>query len=503
MVESFDVVVAGLGPTGATLANLLCGMDVSVCVIEADETMYTLPRATHFDGEVMRVLQTIGLADKIKPDIHVNPGMTFVNAQHEVILHWPRPAEVGPQNWHGSYRFHQPTLEIAVREGLRRFPRAQVLTGCEVVSIEQSENGVVAQYRKRETGEIKAVKGRYLVGCDGGRSPVRGMIGSQLEDLGSHQQWIVVDLLMKRDIEGLTEGTVQYCNPSRPTTFMRCVKNRRRWEFMVMPGDDVEQLLTPEGLWALLAPWLTPDDAEIERAVMYFFHSVIATPWRVNRVLLAGDAAHLTPPFLGQGLCAGIRDSSNLAWKLASVIKGTAPSALLDTYEEERSPHVRKFIENAIEIGNIIQTTDTERARKRDENLAKGGRFITSINPHLGPGLHGSEPLPAGMISHQPILNSGQPLDDVIGNAFVILGERDLLDTASEATRARWHDIGLICLADEGGGYLAEIGAKAVIIRPDRYILGVANTPQDLDRISGLLPVFDRQTQKGKVAAQR
>ncbi|ACM40075.1 MULTISPECIES: bifunctional 3-(3-hydroxy-phenyl)propionate/3-hydroxycinnamic acid hydroxylase [Rhizobium/Agrobacterium group] len=503
MVGSVDVVIVGLGPTGATLANLLCSMDLTVCIVEADETMFTLPRATHFDGEVMRVFQTLGLADKIKPDTHVNPGMTFINAQHEVILHWPRPAEMGPQNWHGSYRFHQPALETVLREGLNRFPQAKVLSGCEVVSLEQGEDGVVAQYRTRKTGETASIKGRYLVGCDGGRSPVRGMISSQLEDLGSHERWIVVDLLMNRDVDGLTDGTVQFCNPVRPTTFMRCVKNRRRWEFMVMPGDDLEQLLTPEGIWGLLSPWLTPDDGEIERAVTYFFHAVMAKPWRVDRVLLAGDAAHQTPPFLGQGLCAGIRDSSNLAWKLASVIKGTASEELLDTYEQERAPHVRKYIENAIQIGSIIQTVDPELARERDENLAKGGRFITSINAQLGEGLHGSEPLPAGMISRQPILTSGRPLDDVVGNAFVVLGAQDVLDKVSQDTRRRWHDVGLVCLADEGGDYLAEIGAMAIIIRPDRYILGIANSPQDLDRISELLPTLGQQTDMIGMAAQR
>ncbi|MCM2472412.1 bifunctional 3-(3-hydroxy-phenyl)propionate/3-hydroxycinnamic acid hydroxylase [Rhizobium sp. CG5] len=493
MTDPVDVIIVGLGPTGATLANLLCTMDLSVCVIEADETMYTLPRATHFDGEVMRVFQSIGLADKIKPDTHVNPGMTFINPQHEVILRWPRPAEIGPQNWHGSYRFHQPALEIALRQGLNRFPDARVLIGCEVIALEQDEDGVVAQYRTRKTGETDTVRGRYLVGCDGGRSPVRGMIGSELEDLGSHEQWIVVDLLMKRNVEGLTDGTVQFCSPDRPTTFMRCVGNRRRWEFMVMPGDDVRELVTPAGTWALLSPWLTPDDADIERSVAYFFHAIMAAPWRKGRVLLAGDAAHQTPPFLGQGLCAGIRDSANLAWKLASVVKGKAPHALLDSYEAERSPHVRLFIENAMQIGSIIQTTDPEQARKRDEDLAKSERLITSINPRLGPGLHGTAPAPAGTISHQPILSDGRPLDDVVGHRFVVLGHHDLLDKVSNATRMRWQDADLLYLPGEGLDYLDKIGARSVIIRPDRYILGTANTTEDLERLCELLPIFERK----------
>lgn len=493
MTNYSDVIIVGLGPTGATLANLLGTLGVSVCVLEAGEEPYTSPRATHFDGEVMRVFQTIGLADKILPFTHVNPGMTFINSEREVILEWPRPRMVGPQNWHPSYRFHQPALEGVLREGLNRFRNVHVQMGCELISLEQTRDEVIARFSKRNMPGTEVVTGKYLVGCDGARSPVRRIIGSELEDLCSHEQWIVVDLLMKRSVGGLTEGTVQYCNPARPTTFMRCVGQRRRWEFMVMPGDDVAQLTASQGIWTLLSPWLSPEDTEIERVVAYVFHAAIARPWRAARVLLAGDAAHQMPPFLGQGLCAGVRDASNLAWKLARVVTGATSSELLDSYEQERSSHVREITKHAVEIGAVIQATDAEQIRRRDEELFRGNRQMKSLAPRLGAGLHRSASPPAGMISSQPILASGRPLDDEVGSDFAIIGERGVLENVSYETRERWRRGRVVCLADEAVAYLAELDAKDAVIRPDRYILGVANSPEDLDCISESIPSANRQ----------
>lgn len=490
-----DVIIVGLGPTGATLANLLATYGLSVTVLEAAQETFALPRATHFDGEVMRVLQAIGLAEQTLPFTHVNPGMTFVNLNHEVILSWPRPDTVGPHNWHPSYRFHQPALEGVLRKGLERFPQVRLRTGCELIALEQSEAGVQAHFVARGLTTPEVINGQYLIGCDGGRSPVRGMLEVPLEDLGSHERWLVVDLIMAREVEGLTEGTVQFCDPQRPTTYMRCVGKRRRWEFMVMPGDDIAALTTPESVWRLLAPWLTPDDAQIERAVTYVFHGVIAHPWRRSRVLLAGDAAHQMPPFLGQGLCAGIRDASNLAWKLDWVIKGRASAELLDSYEQERSAHVCATIEHAIEVGGIIQTIDPEQARERDVKLGQGPQKMSSLVPRLGAGLHRAADLPAGFIFAQPILKSGVPLDEFIGSNFAVIGAHDLLDSVSPATRALWDANRVVRVPDEAQQYLDELNARVVIIRPDRYILAVANSTESLDHVSTYLPGGDRNEQ--------
>lgn len=494
-----DVIIVGLGPTGATLANLLATFGLSVTVLEAAQETFPLPRATHFDGEVMRVLQTIGLAEQTLPFTHVNPGMTFVNLNRELILSWPRPDTVGPHNWHPSYRFHQPALERVLRKGLERFPQVTIRTGCELVSLVQSQEGVQAQFVARGQTTPQAINGQYLIGCDGGRSAVRGMLDAPLTDLGSHERWLVVDLIMTREVEGLTDGTVQVCDPQRPTTYMRCVGQRRRWEFMVMPGDDVEALSRHESVWELLSPWLGPDDAQIERAVTYVFHGVIAKPWRRSRVLLAGDAAHQMPPFLGQGLCAGVRDASNLAWKLDWVIKGRASADLLDTYEQERCAHVRATIEHAIEVGEIIQTIDPEQARERDLKLGQGPRKMSSLTPRLGAGLQRTADLPAGLIFAQPILESGELFDAFVGANFAVIGDRELLDSVSATTRALWALNGVVLLPDEAKPYLDELNARAVIIRPDRYILAVANSTEALDDVSAWLPAIQADTARQPV----
>lgn len=491
-----DVVIVGLGPTGATLANLLSISGLSVTVIEAAYETFPLPRATHFDGEVMRVFQSIGLAEQILPFTHVNPGMTFVNLDRDVILSWPRPGSIGPNNWHPSYRFHQPALESVLRKGLDRFADTNVRTGCELVSVRQSDDRVQVQFVARDKAAPEVIEGQYLIGCDGGRSTVRGAVDIPLKDLGSHEQWLVVDLIMSRDVEGLTDGTVQVCDPNRPTTYMRCVGRRRRWEFMVMPGDDVAALTTPDAVWRLLSPWLTPDDAKIERAVTYVFHGVIAHPWRRSRVLLAGDSAHQMPPFLGQGLCAGIRDASNLAWKLDRVIKGRVSADLLDTYEAERSPHVRATIEHAIEVGEIIQTIDPEKARQRDSELGQGPRKMSSLAPRLGAGLHGAADLPAGSIFPQPLLASGVLFDEFVGSNFAVIGSRDLLASVSPATKTLWDINGVVCLPDEAKTCLDELHAGAAIVRPDRYILAVANSVEELDHASTYLPAIRAQTNR-------
>ena len=228
------------------------------------------------------------------------------------------------------------------------------------------------QVKDLQSGNTQAVQARYVVGCDGARSMVRKAMGTAMVDLGLHQPWLVFDVRLKADVPGLPDHTVQHCDPARPMTYCNVTGNRRRWEIMLMPGDDPAQLVQPETLWQLVSKWVTPEQADIERAVIYTFHSVIAEGWRQGRLLLAGDAAHQTPPFLGQGMCAAIRDASNLAWKLEAVLRGHADDALLDTYESERSPHVRAFIDLAVKLGDIIQTTDPQAARERDAKFKAG-----------------------------------------------------------------------------------------------------------------------------------
>lgn len=489
----FDVAIVGYGPAGATLANLLGQYGLSVLVLEREADIYPLPRAIHFDGEVMRVFETAGLRQAVetisRPGLK---GMYFNNAAGETLLIRAGTTEHGPHGCASNHYFHQPELEVVLREGLRRYPQVQVCTRHEVTAIEDGADAVTLQVTDLQHQRLHTVQARYVVGCDGARSLMRKVLGATLKDLGLHQPWLVFDVRLKGEVPGLPDHTVQLCDPARPMTYCNVTGNRRRWEIMLMPGDDPQQMVRPETLWKLVSRWVTPEQAEIERAVIYTFHSVVAQGWHRGRLLLAGDAAHQTPPFLGQGMCAAIRDASNLAWKLEAVLRGRSDAALLDTYESERAPHVRAFIELAVRLGDIIQTTDPQAARERDARFQAGQPEIFQFPaPRLGPGVWLGEHAPVAQVFPQPRLADGRRLDAVVGQHFAVIGEDAVLDAVSDETRQRWaaHRVAVQpANSPELQAWLREHGVRAVVIRPDRYIMGVACAASDLDSIGTRLP---------------
>lgn len=486
-----DVAIIGCGPVGATLANLLGKQGVSVTILEREPSIYHAPRAGHFDGETMRVFQAIGLADRISERVRVSIGMQFVNAKGELLLDWPRPQEIGPMGWHASYRFHQPYLETILRDGMAKLPSVDLKRRCDAFAVDEFDDHVEVRYEDLSRGTISKVKASYVVGCDGARSTVRRFMGTPLDDLRSHENWLIVDGILTRPRPDLPDHTIQYCDPARPSTVIRMIDNRRRWEFMLIPEDEPASITRPEKVWDLLKRWIGPDDMEIERAVVYTFHSVVAAGWRVGRKLLAGDACHQTPPFMGQGMCAGIRDVANLSWKLSAVIHGRAAQSLLDTYETERSEHVREFISTAVRLGNLIQTRDPEQAAKRDRELSQNPFIMQTPVPPLGPGLHTGTG-PAGRLVPQFQQADGRRMDDMIGMNFAVLGMRNSWPTINRELNDRLEQLGAVRLWDDTAEikeYLAELKAQALVIRPDRYILGSADDTRALDALAAAMPL--------------
>ena len=384
--QHYDVAIVGYGPVGACLANLLGLSGISTLVLDREGPAYHLPRAVHFDDEIMRVLQTVGIADEMAQCVHVNPGMRFVDADGRLLLNWPRPPEVSDQGWHPSYRFHQPDLERLLRDALARFDCVDVATRCDVTGIDDDGTVAKLQFDNLETGQAQTATAKYVVGCDGARSFVREVIGSGLEDYGFHERWLVVDVLLKQPKPELGDFSIQHCDTFRPATYVRGTGNRRRWEITVRPEEDSAEVETPEGTWRLLSRWLTPDEADLERTAVYTFHSVIAERWRQGRLLLAGDAAHQTPPFMGQGLCAGLRDAANLAWKLDHCVRHGASDDLLDTYQSERHPHVQAYVETALKLGRLINMDDPKQALQAGFPQPDGTAKMSSITPRLGSG---------------------------------------------------------------------------------------------------------------------
>lgn len=444
-----DVAIIGAGPVGLTLANLLGVRGLSVQVIEKRPTPYDLPRAIHFDGEAMRVFQATGLAEEALAHTHVGVGMLFKDAADKVLIDWSRAQDIGPMGWHESYRFHQPGLEDALRRGLGRLPHVALQTGVEATRVDPSTGEVALSDGGRLTAS-------FIIGCDGADSFTRQATGLPLKDLGFRERWLVVDAILKRPRPDLGDYSIQFCDADSPATYVRGAKNRRRWEIRL---DQLQGDPDDAAIWARLSRWITPEDAELERAAVYTFRSAVAARWREGRVLIAGDAAHQMPPFMGQGMCAGVRDAANLAWKLDHAIR-TGDDAILDTYGTERASHVTEFIDLTMRLGKLINQTATGDAPK--------GR-MKSIWPGLGPGL-GPRDTIAGRLAPQPRLANGLLADDAAQGRFYVLAQKPVEANVDVFT--------------EAADWLRANDLFAVLVRPDGYVLETAKAEADVSAMT-------------------
>ncbi len=485
----YDVAIVGYGPTGGVLAKLLGQRGWRVALLDREPGLLNLPRAVHFDGEVMRIFDAAGIANALRPLVRASQGMQYLDTAGRLMLERKPAGAAGLHGWANNYLFHQPDLELALRDAVARHACVTPFLGHEVESVVQDPDLVTLHARDLVQATQRQLRARWLVGCDGGRSTVREVLGSALTDLGLHQSWLVVDVLLEREV-ALPVATVQFCDPRRPMTYVNVTGRRRRWEIMLMPGDDSTAMTQPDALWAMLSRWIRPGDATLVRHAIYTFHALVADRWRDRRLLLAGDSAHQTPPFLGQGMCAGVRDASNLAWKLDLVLRG-ADAALLDTYQSERAPHVLEYIQTAVRLGNIIQTTDPKVAAARDRQFAEGGpQEIVNLSPPLGPGLHGGSGC-AGTLPGQPRLRDGRWLDAALGSQFALLCATDAITcTLQPQDLARLDALGTQWLIDASlEHWLRQLDAKVIVLRPDRYVFGSASTVDELRRLIARLPM--------------
>lgn len=480
--ESFDcdVLVVGLGPVGAAMAALLARRGLSVIAIERDTVVYPLPRAVHFDHEIMRLFQQLGIADEVARHSVPLPPYEFRTADGRLLMSFPPELEAA-SGWAGGYMFHQPSLETALRDILATEPQAEVRLDCRFEALAQDAGGVTARVVGPEgPAEIRA---RYLVGCDGASSPVRQAVGGTLSDYGFDEPWLVVDVTSQPGAR-TPEVNLQVCDPARPTTCVMAGPGRHRWEFMLLPGETVDDVLQDGFIEALLAPW-DCGPVEIERRAVYRFHGLVAERWRTGRVLLAGDSAHQTPPFAGQGMCSGLRDAANLAWKLDAVLTGQADEALLDTYQPEREPHARSLIELAIGMGRIVCALDRDAAASRDREMlarqAAGASPLPPMRPApFAQGCIWAGTPGAGNLFPQPTWGDGPRrlrLDDGLGDSPWLVSRAP----AAGGPGMVVHHLDEPALAPFRADLLHWLdahGAEAVLVRPDRYVFGTgAPTP--------------------------
>ncbi|MFI6566030.1 bifunctional 3-(3-hydroxy-phenyl)propionate/3-hydroxycinnamic acid hydroxylase [Streptomyces sp. NPDC050534] len=514
--EHVPVVVIGAGPTGLTAATLMARHGVPALVLERHRAPYPLPRAVHLDDEVHRILQTVGIHETFGAVTRPARGMRLLDGSHRVLAEFRRD---NPCGWHGfpeANMFDQPELEQLLRDNLAEQPLVTLRGGMEVTALTPPpHNGapVRVTFRDEDTGVIHTLLADSVLGCDGAGSLVRAVIGSRMQDLAAPQQWLVVDVRCRLPLPAW-DGVHQICDPQRAATYMRIGEDRYRWEFRLHTGEQPEELTDRQRLLALIAPWtpgIPEDELHVLRTASYTFRAQVADRWRQGRIFLLGDAAHLTPPFIGQGLGAGMRDAHNLAWKLARVLTGRAGETLLDTYQAERHRHARQLIRTAVAIGAVMTGGGTVTALARNTALPALSRLpgasrlvLSAVSPPLRPGpLAGSRrpghPRP-GTRCPQPRLPDadGTPrlLDERLGEGFAVLATAPLSPALLALVRAL--DARVIHLhaprrrrsGTDGAEHRAEADpgtsalvrwmgtAGAVLLRPDRVVLATAARPR-------------------------
>lgn len=492
------VVVVGGGPTGIAAATLLARRGVRCLVLERRAGVHPLPRAVHLDDEVRRVLDGLGAGPGFARVSRPSRGLRLLDRDLRVLAEFRRGTAPGRHGHPEANMFDQPELERVLRANLARHPGVEVRGGVEVTALSQDGDAVEVAFTDRATGEPEVVRARYALGCDGAHGLVRDSIGAGVRDLGFTQRWLVVDVATRAEL-GHWEGVHQVCDGRRAATYMRVGRDRHRWEFRLLPGEGAEDYRDLAALRPLVAPWtgsVPAEELEVLRVAEYVFRARVADRWRDRRVFLLGDAAHLMPPFTGQGLGAGLRDAANLCWKLAGVLGGTLPEGALDTYQVEREPHVRAMIR----LARLVGLAMTGGGRAGD--LVRG-----AVVPRLGllPGLRNraldSETPPlrrsalvvrsrlrgglAGRLCPNAVLGDGRRFDDVVSGRFALVSSVDM----TPALRAEVEGRGAVLVPARPGedlhAWLRGGRATAAVVRPDGVVLRAG---RDLSAVCADLP---------------
>jgi 2-polyprenyl-6-methoxyphenol hydroxylase-like FAD-dependent oxidoreductase len=515
MDSEIDVAIVGYGPVGQAAGALLGRAGHRVAAFERFNEIYRLPRAVHIDHEVMRILQALGIADRVAEQMIPLHEYQWFGADRDPLMSLmpERPAASG---WEPDYLFFQPELERALdgqcaSDGVRvhrGWVADRLVNDAEGATLVLSRHEEDEPGRLRPTGETQTVRASWVIGADGANSFVREASGITRRDLGFQERWLVVDA-EPHDMAALAElpAACQWCDPKRPTTHVQSGPRHRRWEFMLLPGERAEDFEDPVRVWSLLEPWYRPEDGPLTRSAVYEFRSMLADRMRAGRALLVGDAAHLTPPFLGQGLCSGLRDAVNMAWKLDLVLRGLAPARLLDTVAAERQPQTDWVIRFAIELGKVLCELDPEAAAERDATLRAADAPPPLEFPPLGGGVvhragdTSPDPLAGALSVQGRVAVDGREglFDDVVGRGWALIAAdgdpREHLDEDGCAVLDAL-DASVASLDPQAPGGVADLdrrltdwlghhGVHAVLVRPDFYVFGSAASGDDLPALVG------------------
>jgi 3-(3-hydroxy-phenyl)propionate hydroxylase len=485
MTDVVPVVIIGAGPTGVTAATLLAQFGVECVVLDRWDSVYAQPRAVHLDDEIARTVARLGIGDEFSAISRPARGLQLRDGNMRVLAEFRRDTADGAHGYPQANMFDQPELEALLRANLKRYPQATLRGNAEVTNVAQiAPQRIQVTFTDRLSGEQHRVEANYLLGCDGANSLVRAQIGSAMADLKFEQRWLVVDVACEADLRQW-EGVHQVCDPVRAGTYMRIGPGRYRWEFRLLAGESADDFDTLDALRPLIAPWtahVASGELTLLRVAEYTFRAQIADRWRRGNIFILGDAAHLTPPFIGQGMGAGMRDAANLAWKIAGVRDGTLAPDVLDSYERERKPHAQHMIRLALgvgwamtgggRVGDLARRAVLPRLR-----LIPGLRdkLVDSTTPPLRASALVHKPRRlrrlAGTLCPNPLLPNGRRLDDAIGTGFALIAAGDPGTAERELLRRR----GVVVVTAEPGGpldaWLRRGRATAALVRPDRTVM--------------------------------
>ncbi|HKS44304.1 MAG TPA: bifunctional 3-(3-hydroxy-phenyl)propionate/3-hydroxycinnamic acid hydroxylase [Amycolatopsis sp.] len=508
-----DVLIVGYGPVGQLLAVLLARHGWQVIVLERWPQPFSLPRAVGFDSEAGRILAAAGIGDAFADFGEPSREYAWRNARGETLIEFD-VAERGHCSWPDSTSFYQPALEAELIARGAGMPNLRVLRGHTVVDSIDDHEGV-ALIADTPEGTRRTFRGSWVIGCDGANSFVRDRIGTTTTDLGFARDWLICDVTLRESRE-FKPNNLQICDPARPRTAVSAGPGHRRWEFMRLPGEQVSDFGKVENAWRLLGLVdVTPENAQLDRHAVYTFRASWTDSWRSGRMLVAGDAAHVMPPFAGQGMCSGFRDAANLAWKLDLVLAGRADAAVLDTYVSERRAHVQHAVSMSVELGKVVCVVNPAAAADRDaamltarsRNIEPSAMERTAVKSLVTgflrhdadgrPAKHAGDSTPQARVARDG--RTGL-FDELVGLGFVLittadvtslLGERELeslaaTDTTLVRVRPAGTDPGDLAehdVVDVDGAYLpylAGMGAVAALVRPDFYLFGVAADEAEL-----------------------
>lgn len=491
----FDIAVVGFGPVGAVAACLLGQQGRRVLVVERDREIFPMPRAIVLDDETMRLFRTMGLSEQIAPFVTPIRTVEFTDPLGSRLVGYDVPADVPkPNGVFPNYFFHQPSVDAVLRDAVGRLETVDVALATELVGLEQVDGGFEVTLTSGRDAR-RVVSARYVLGCDGARSTVRTLLGIPTWSLGYDRRWLVVDAESR---EGHDAGgrVSQICDPQRRATVIKAERAHLRWEFQLADDESSDDAVRPEFVWRLLEPWVSPDQAVLVRAAAYRFHSTFADRWCAGGVFLLGDAAHQMPPFMGQGMCTGLRDAANLCWKLGKVLDGLARPDLLETYAQERVPHARDMVEWSVEVGQLIDAFAAK--------VAGDGRPLEALNQSSGYGAGRELAAVEGAMfdrsaNHRlvgrtaPFLGvpDGSSLDDLQARSFAIVRRSDAAG-AQWTSRRLGPDVVEVAIPEDGWAELERLAGSpvggALLVRPDRLVCAIGEPAELLARLGRWMP---------------